>query len=777
MAATDTDVAYVKVIRSTMSTAYPTLPQRAWGSAALCLALALGLLAAPRLADAVLVTVESTDDASDAAPGNGVCSTGTGICTLRAAIEELNALPAGLDPDVVHFDVPGAEPHTIAPSSPLPAFTGPAIVDGYSQPGASPNTLGEGTDAILLIVLDGAASTPGDGLVFLGGTSAVRGLVISGWLRSEPGVGGHAIRVAELGGNVVEGNFLGTDATGLVAVGNEESGVFVDGVDGNVVGGPSPAACNLIAGNAVIGIDITGADNRIEGNLVGLDATGQLELPNERGIRIYGPRTIVGGTAPGAGNVVSGNGQYGINVLAFGTESRILGNFVGTDVTGTIDLGNGGDGIRVSSGAEDVSVGGSEEGAGNLVSGNNRHGIQLTGSDHAIVQGNLIGTDVGGTQDVGNGGAGVLVDADHVLVGGAANVIAFNEGDGIRVFSTANQNNAFLGNSIHSNVQLGIDLENDGVTLNDPLDTDIGANALQNFPVLTSAVSDALATTVEGNFESTPDTVFLLEFFASPGCDPSGFGEGQRYLGAASVTTDEAGLAAIDAVVQSPVVGGSAVTALATASGGPTSEFSACISAEGPPVITTTTTSTSTSITTTSTTTDGSGSTTTTDGSGSTTITSTTIDGSSTTTTTLAVFCTQDADCNDGTACTTDTCIEELCSRTQVERLDSVLCHVTNARALLPGVASKKPCRPVAAKRLNKIERRYVRAKLTTSARRCRRFARRGRRPTRKLPRKLARQHRKGCLEPPAGAIRLLDETTALNLAAETLVLKDACTP
>jgi hypothetical protein len=714
----------------------------------------LPLLASPTTAATFIV--DSTGDGGDLDVGDGICDAG-GACTLRAAIEQANASPGG--PDAIHFGIPGAGPHVVSPAGPLPALLEPTVVDGYTQPGSSPNTAVQGTNAVIAVVLDGSASSPGDGLVLLGGSSVVRGLAVGGWQRSSPGVGGRGLRFADVGDNAAEGNFLGTDATGQLALPNEESGVLVAAIDTNVVGGDTPARRNLVSGNLVLGIDVTGADNRIQGNVVGLDALGTSVLANERGIRVNGPRTVVGGLTPATRNVVSGNAQYGVNVLAAGDETQVVGNFVGTDVSGTVDLGNGGDGIRISSGALDVTVGGVPTAARNLVSGNNRHGIQLTRSHRAIVQGNLVGTDVTGTQDVGNGAVGILVDADDVLVGGGSpNHVAFNTGDGIQVYSTANQRNSFFGNSIHDNGQLGIDLRNDGVSPNDPADPDIGPNALQNFPVLASAVSDGFGTTIVGTLDSTPQQGFFVEFFASPECDASGFGEGFIDRGFVAAITDETGNSSFEATVPFPVPGGWAVTALATGNEGATSEFSQCVTAVGPPItITTTTTSTSTSLTSTSTTTSG---------------------GGSTTTTTLPFPgspCVADVDCDDANACTQDTCLAERCSYTEAAGFDSVLCHVTNARRLEPDVACTGGCRCKTSRQLTKIERRYTRARLASSPKNCQRMARRGRRPSRQVMQRLARQHRKGCLETPPAATLLIDEATELNQAAETLPVDQAC--
>ncbi len=130
------------------------------------------------VADATL-TVTSIADGGDTNPGDGACDDGTGSCTLRAAIEEANA-NSGLDGVV--FAIPGAGPHTIRPGSALPTITDPVVIDGYTQPGASPNTNGPGlgSNAFLLIELDGSnARQDANGLRISAGNSTVRGLVIN----------------------------------------------------------------------------------------------------------------------------------------------------------------------------------------------------------------------------------------------------------------------------------------------------------------------------------------------------------------------------------------------------------------------------------------------------------------------------------------------------------------------------------------------------------------------------------------------------------------------
>lgn len=199
------------------------------------------------------------------------------------------------------------------------------------------------------------------------------------------------------------------------------------------------------------------------------------------------------------------------------------------------------------------------------------------------VQGNFIGTD--GT-DTGllNNSRGVQIDGapDNTVGGtttGARNVISGNDGPGVFVKGNAATGNRILSNSVHSNGQLGIDLAAsfapDGVTANDAGDGDTGPNNFQNFPVLSEAAkSGKKKTVVEGTLNSTANTTFTIQFFSSLETDSSGNGEGRRFLGQTSVTTDASGNVSFTATTPR-VAAEQVVTATATnETTGDTSEFS-----------------------------------------------------------------------------------------------------------------------------------------------------------------------------------------------------------
>jgi titin len=199
------------------------------------------------------------------------------------------------------------------------------------------------------------------------------------------------------------------------------------------------------------------------------------------------------------------------------------------------------------------------------------------------VEGNFIGTDRSGTLALGNARDGVTItgfDAADNTIGGAArsagNVIAFNGGAGVSVIdpfvSGLNLGNAILSNAIFANTGLGIDLGDDGVTPNHPGGLIPGPNGFQNFPVLTAAVRSASGTTIQGTLNTAARETFTIQFYANPTADPSGHGQGQTYLGSITVTTDANGNATFTAKFAG-VLTGEAISATATDPGGNTSEF------------------------------------------------------------------------------------------------------------------------------------------------------------------------------------------------------------
>ncbi len=377
----------------------------------------------------------------------------------------------------------------------------------------------------------------------IGGTAAGARNVISG-----NGAEGVTIDQGATG-NFVQGNFIGTDSSGTVEIHNGFAGVFINGANGNTIGGTVAGARNVLSGGADRGLTILGDGNITQGNFIGTDVSGTVALGNKLGgMLIIGSNNLVGGTAAGARNVISGNDIDGVQIASAGSSNNLIqGNFIGTDVNGTADLGNGRVGVIISAEATNNTVGGISDAARNVISGNENIGVQIAnvGTNNNTVQGNFIGTDASGSAAIGNGSDGVEIDfgAAGNTIGGlasnAGNVIAFNGANGVEVVSGTG--NSILSNSIFSNSLLGIDLGGDGATANDAGDTDAGANNLQNFPLLTSATVVLASTIIQGTFNSTPNTTFTLQFFSNSNCDDSGFGEGQQLIGTRTIQTDAAG--------------------------------------------------------------------------------------------------------------------------------------------------------------------------------------------------------------------------------------------
>jgi parallel beta-helix repeat protein len=439
-----------------------------------------------------------------------------------------------------------------------------------------------GTDVTGTVALpnntDGIRVDANSSNITIGGTSIGARNVVSGNKQT-------GIIVTSGTGNVVQGNYVGTNAAGTAAIPNGSGGVNVGG-NGNRVGGTSPGAGNLMSGNQGFGLFLTGTNAAIQGNRIGTNAAGTAALPNSVGGAGIdtGGGAVFGGTDPGAGNLISGNGQYGIRLLG-GGGNRVQGNFIGTDITGTLPLGNGNFGVAIEQGVNNL-IGGPEVSARNVICANGT-GVRLAVFQNTA-QGNLIGTDVTGMLPLGNG-VGLLVVGSNNTIGGIGtgegNTIAFNTQAGIltKVPDTGT-GNRIRGNSIYSNGGLGIDLGGDGVTLNDPGDADTGPNGRQNFPLLSSAAGGP-STSVTGTVNSTAQTTFAIDFFSSTTADPSGYGEGARYLGSTTVTTDAAGNAVFAVTLATSPYPGGVVTATATDPAGNTSEFSAAVPTITPVVI------------------------------------------------------------------------------------------------------------------------------------------------------------------------------------------------
>ena len=326
--------------------------------------------------------------------------------SLRQAILDANAASGR---DTIHFEIAGDGPHTIQLQSPLPAITDPVVIDGTTQPGASC----DGSTSALMVELDGSlAGERTDGIVLATRDSVIRGLVVNRFDRD-------GLRInAPLGNNHIACNFIGTDVTGTTALANGRSGVHIDNSAGNRIGGLSILDRNLVSGNKWDGIVLFGeasVDNVVQGNYVGTDITGTVALAN-RNVGVFidrAPLNMIGGTQEGARNLISGNGWEGIYINESSAHSNVvIGNYIGTNITGTVALGNTDSGIVISRASNNV-IGGTTSQERNIIAANGLQGVYITGTNaqRNTVIGNYIGTDVTGQVVLGNGGSGVYLNS------------------------------------------------------------------------------------------------------------------------------------------------------------------------------------------------------------------------------------------------------------------------------------------------------------------------------------------------------------------------------
>jgi len=376
-----------------------------------------------------------------------------------------------------------------------------------------------------IIELDGTLTTWDDGIVVSGGGTTIRGLVINRF-------DGGGIRIIGAGANVIEGNYIGTDISGNNALGNGGDGIEVT-TGGNRIGGTTAEQRNVISGNSQNGIRIHGAGatlNLVQGNYIGTNAAGTTVVANNMdGIQIESSNNTIGGSAASAGNIVGGNLDDGISIDSGATGNTIQGNYIGTEASGSLNLANADNGIEVADGSSNV-IGGTSAGEGNTVANNLNTGITVEQ----------------GTQ------------------------------------------NEIRGNSIYDNAGLGIDLDTSGVAANDAGDVDSGANQLQNYPVLSSAMVSASELTISGTFSSEVNTTYEIDFYSNIIPDGSGHGEGEVYLGSTTVNTNASGSAGFNVTLPGVTTAdGDLISATATDPAGNTSEFGANITAtsDDPPIL------------------------------------------------------------------------------------------------------------------------------------------------------------------------------------------------
>ena len=452
----------------------------------------------------------------------------SGAGSLRQAILDANANPGA---DTITFAIPGPGVHTIVLTTWLPNATDPVTVDGYTQPGSSPNTrpLAQGTNAVLNVEINGAAVTLAPCWQYAADGGRIQGLVIN---RCPQGA------IYATGSLTVTGNFLGTSPAGTPINGGpaQEFGVLALGTLGSVppitmiVGGPDPSDRNLISGNALLAgvylqYNIAG---KVQGNLIGTDATVSYAITNGLGVYCTSPEGVqIGGAGGNEGNVIGGSISEGFA----GRFSVFQGNFVGTNPTETANLGNLGTGIAIDTTVTPAPtgiLGGLGPGEGNVIA-------------H-------------------NGGGGIFNDPAGLLMSGSVGKITAR------------------GNRFYDNRPVAIGLGLDPPHPADPGDGDVGPNARQNAPVITG-IDYGPPTVAHAVLSSTPSTTFDVDFYANTSCVsfPVVSPEGEELVGSVSVPTDASGVATIDFTLPSPLAPSQGVSAIATDPLGNTSEFAQTI--------------------------------------------------------------------------------------------------------------------------------------------------------------------------------------------------------
>jgi len=365
------------------------------------------------------------------------------------------------------------------------------------------------------------------------------------------------IRFAEIElsetGNTISGNYIGVDAAGTSAIPNSKDGVVINGgAHHNVIGGDTTLERNVISGNSEYGIfmEDSGTDsNQILGNFIGTDTTGMSALANGfSGVVLkLGPQfNVIGGGSAAEGNVISGNDGHGVYLSGSGTDSNVLSaNLIGVNAAGTASLGNGKNGIAILTGAQGNTIGGGTSGERNIISGNDEDGVYLSGTSSNSIQGNYIGTDAQGVTDIGNGYRG------------------------IRVWNTSSDNTIGPGNRIAFNSFRGIGVETVTSVGNVFTQNSIYSNSIGGIGLFDGSHNSISAPSISTTFMSS----VTIEGTACVGCtvevfsNPDTEGQGKTYLGS---TVASGGTWSLTV----PCISGGYLTATATDGTDGTSEFS-----------------------------------------------------------------------------------------------------------------------------------------------------------------------------------------------------------
>lgn len=380
----------------------------------------------------------------------------TGPGSLRAALYFAFDHPG----THITFNIPTNDPgysngvFTIQPSDQLPWLVNATDLDGSTEP----TNAGSAPSGPLIVINGGSAprpSTYANGLYFGGTNCTVRSLVINGFAAS-------GVLITNAASNTLAGCYLGTDATGEFAVTNGLAPLTIgNGATGNIIGGITASNRNVISGGVFQGVVIAGSGatgNLIQGNYIGLNATGTAALPNGfSGVGLVGGAqgNIIGGSVPGAGNVISGNSIQGIALRDPGTANNLIeGNFIGLDPSGTVAIPNAAAAIEIFLGAQSNMIGGTLPGMRNIISGNSVQGVLIDGAGTTgnQVQGNYIGLNPAGTAAISNveAGVGIFGAAQSNIIGGASpamrNIISGNGLQGVAIGNAGTTGNVVEGN-------------------------------------------------------------------------------------------------------------------------------------------------------------------------------------------------------------------------------------------------------------------------------------------------------------------------------------------
>ncbi|MEO8457149.1 MAG: right-handed parallel beta-helix repeat-containing protein [Chloroflexota bacterium] len=443
-------------------------------------------------------------------------------CTLREALIELQ------DEGTVNFNIPGPGPHVIhvlnTTLSPLPSGV---IINGYSQPTAKANTAGlfQPGNANIQIVIDGGG-TLDFGLWVKGNNDVIQGLSIVNF--DEKGIFVSTLAPTAL----ITGNYIGVMPDGSTTGPNGVGVLIRSSEGGNQIGGALPSARNVISGNTGPGIQVTGGSPlSINNNFVGTDASGMNAVPNgDVGIDMAGGR----GTALGAGesgNLISGNGAGGIRLSTTdGSDMNVRGNFIGVKRDGVTPLPNNGDGIQLTQGATNNTMGG-----------------EFSVSEE--------------------------------------NVIAYNHGAGVGLTASAGADNYIDPNLLYNNDGLGADILDDNAVLaNDHLDGDGGndgsavySNRLNNYPIMTAASYDGTKLTFSATLDTVPNSGYRPFFvFWNRECDPSGYGEGEHFIRGSAFQIGADGQGSVTDMQFNATLAGTVFLTMSSSDPESSSEFSPC---------------------------------------------------------------------------------------------------------------------------------------------------------------------------------------------------------